>query len=65
MTSRRRSSSGRSAAVRARATAPDVVALIVALGAVGTTQKTIAREAGVSQAHVSRVLSQHRGPSGC
>ncbi len=50
---------GRSSADRARAVSPDVLALIVALSAAGGKQKAIAREAGVSQAHVSRVLAQH------
>jgi predicted transcriptional regulator len=51
----------RSSAVRTRAVSPDVLAMIVALGATGAPQKAIAAAAGVSQAHVSRVLAEHRG----
>lgn len=52
---------GRSRRARARAVSPDIIATIVALAAAGQKQKAIAGELGVSQAHVSRVLSQHRG----
>lgn len=52
---------GRTRRARAHAVSPDVIASIVALAATGAKQKAIAGELGVSQAHVSRVLSQHRG----
>lgn len=41
--------------------APEIVAAVVAMGAGGAKQKVIARELGVSQAHVSRILSAHGG----
>ena len=41
---------------RRHANAPEVLATIHALRAAGAKQKAIARELGVSQAHVCRIL---------
>ncbi len=54
----------RTSALRAHATAPGVIAEIVALSAEGSKQTAIAAAVGVSQAHVSRVLTAHRASLG-
>ena len=53
---------GRSRRSRARAASPEVIAAIVALKAAGAKQTAIARELGVSQAHVCKVLSRQQAP---
>jgi hypothetical protein len=52
---------GRSRSERARAASAEVIAAIVALDVVGAKQSVIARAVGVSQAHVSKVLSARGG----
>lgn len=49
---------GRSRAARSRAASPAVVFAILAMRETGAKQTAIARELGVSQAHVSKVLAR-------
>lgn len=48
---------GRTRRTRVRAASPEIIAAIVAMSAGGFKQQAIAEELGVSQAHVSKVLS--------